>query len=92
MAQIKLTEVWKSLNIPDYPTQWKKREDGLKKAGLKSTNKPDLIVTGKSSLQDSTFINDAARVWNSAPQAIKNCKSTSTVKKQIKIFVRSLPV
>ena len=92
MAQIKLLEVWKSINVPDYPTQWTSRTDVMKKEGLKSANKPDLVSTGRTAIQDSTFINDAARVWNFAPLAIKQCKNLYSVKKQIKIFTRSLPI
>ena len=92
MAQIKLAEVWKSLNLADYPIQWKCRTEVMKKAGLKTSNKPDLISSGKTNMQDSTFINDAARLWNVAPAAIKNCKTLFAAKKQIKIFVRTLPI
>ena len=92
MAQIKLTEVWKSLNLADYPIQWMNRTEVMQKTGLKSSNKPDLITTGKTNLQDSTFINDAARIWNAAPAAIKSCETLFAVKKQIKIFVRTLPI
>ena len=53
---------------------------------------PDLIIRGKSKIQEQTFYNDAARVWNAAPNNIKDCKTISTVKKHIKTFVRTLPV
>ena len=66
--------------------------DVMKKEGLKSSNKPDLVSTGKSTIQDATFINDAARVWNFAPLAIKECKTLFSVKKQIKIYTSSLPI
>ena len=35
-AQIKLLEVWKSMNIPAYPIEWSKRSDELKREGLKN--------------------------------------------------------
>ena len=92
MAQIKLTEVWKSINLKDYPTQWMSRAESMKKEGLKSTNKPDLVIKGKTAIQDSTFFNDAVRVWNMAPVEIKNCRTLHTVKKQIKTFIRTLPI
>ena len=92
MAQIKLLEIWKSINSKDYPIQWKRREDVMKKEGLKSSNKPDLVITGRSSIQDASFINDTARVWNNAPEALKSCKSLHTVKKQIKIYTKTLPI
>ena len=34
MAQIKLTELWKSINLKDYPTQWMSRAESMKKEGL----------------------------------------------------------
>ena len=60
--------------------------------GLKDSNKPDLIISGSSHIQSCTFMNDAARVWNSAPMAIKDCKTLIYVKKQIKIHVKTLPI
>ena len=71
MAQIKLVEIWKSINLTDYPIQWKSRIDELKKEGLKTSNKPDLIIKARTSIQDMTFINDAARVWNTAKLSIQ---------------------
>ena len=51
MAQIKLVEIWKSINFTDYPIQWKSRLDELKKEGLKSSNKPDLVIKGRTSIR-----------------------------------------
>ena len=61
MAQIKLVEVWKSINIKDYPIQWRRRSDFMQKVGLKAANKPDLVITGMSAIQDSTFINECGQ-------------------------------
>ena len=91
-AQIKLTEVWKSLNIDSYPIQWTKRNEVIKRAGLKSTNKPDSMIYGSSQIQSQSIINDAARVWNSAPKEIKECKSLFSAKKLIRIHIQSLPI
>ena len=91
-AQIKLTEVWKSQNVDSYPIQWTKREEVIKRSVLKSSNKPDLVINGTSLIQSNSFINDAARVWNTAPQAIKECKSIGTVKKLIRKYTVNLPI
>ena len=72
--------------------QWMSRAESMKKEGLKSTNKPDLVIKGKTAIQDSTFFNDAVRVWNMAPVEIKNCRTLHTMKKQIKTFIRTLPI
>ena len=60
--------------------------------GLKSINKPELIITGRTNIQSMTFINDAAKVWNNAPSVIKECTSMSSVKKLIKTFTKTLPI
>ena len=91
-AQIKLTEVWKSQNIPSYPIQWPTRKDEIIRTGLKSSNKPELSIKGKTCIQSQTFINDAAKIWNNAPSDIKECKSIYAAKKQIKIYIQSLPI
>ena len=91
-AQIKITEVWKSQNITNYPTIWTKRNKVIKRPGLKSTNKPELMISGKSYLRSQTFYNDAAKVWNDVPVEIKKCKTLISAKKNIRKFVVTLPI
>ena len=78
--------------MDSYPIQWSKRNDVIKRPGLKDSNKPDLVITGYSHIQSQTFFNDAARVWNSAPDDIKKSKSLGSVKKLIKDFIQTLPI
>ena len=40
----------------------------------------------------STFVNDAAKVWNNAPDSIKGCVTIQSVKKQIKQYTATLPI
>ena len=42
---------------------------------------------GKSLSQSQTLINDAAKIWNEAPRAVKDCTSLHQAKTQIKIFI-----
>ena len=91
-AQTKLLEVWKSQHDEAYPLKWASREETIKRIGLKSSNKPELIIEGQSKLQTQCFINDAARIWNLAPMTIKECNSISAAKKYIKTFVKTLPI
>ena len=39
----------------------------------------------------ATLLNDGKRVWNAAPQKIRDCTSLGIVKKEIKKFVATLP-
>ena len=91
-AQIKLVEVWKSLNLKNYPIQWSTRSEVMKRTGLKDSNKPELQVKGRSHLQTLTFSNDAAKIWNEAPKNIRESKTLVSAKKYIKLFVQTLPI
>ena len=91
-ASIKLLEVWKSMNDTAYPIKWIKRRDDQQRLGLKSSNKPDITIKSHSKIQSGTFFNDAAQIWNDAPVSIKECKSIYAAKKNIKSFVKSLPI
>ena len=80
-AQAKLVEVWKSQNDGSYPLKWINRCDDIKRTGLKSSNKPELVINGHSHTQSNSFINDAARIWNEAPLTIKESSTLSTWRK-----------
>ena len=79
-AQTKLLEVWKASQDPKYSTQWEKRSDHQKRSGLKTSNKPELITNGKSRIQENTFYNDAAHLWNAVSKSIEDCKTVSAAK------------
>ena len=51
-----------------------------------------LVEKGKSTLSQATFLNDACKIWNSAPDVIKNCQTIWSAKNQIKKLVITLPV
>ena len=40
----------------------------------------------------ATFINDGAKAWKTIPANIKNCESLYMAKKEIKKFVKTLPL
>ena len=90
-AQIKLQEVWKAKNNINYPTQWA-IDPKLVDARTRSVQTESLIVVGKSLKLQSTFYSDAARVWNKAPDAIKNSKTLHSAKSEIKKFIITLPI
>ena len=89
---MKISEVWKSLNKESYPTNWKKYESADSDRITRSVINPHLAEMGKTKIASSTFINDAARVWNHTPQKIKDCKSKHIVKKEIRKYVKTLPI
>ena len=93
-AQIKLKEVWKSLNKNDYPIQLEPYNEGLKDCGHSLRQKQSRTFKDNCRLQKSkqSFNVDAARVWNAAPLSITMAKSISAAKSEITKFAKSLPI
>ena len=90
-AQIKLLEIWKSLNIVDYPLEIRQQEIMESVATTRATAKGRPSAIGRSLLTQSSCVSDAVKMWNMAPDSITECKSLYQAKKQIKMYVRSLP-
>ena len=88
---MKLLEIWKGLNIADYPLKIEQQQtnpDRVTRAEAKE--KPCEI--GFTNLTQKYCISDAVHIWNKAPESIHQINSLYEVKKQIKIFVISLPI
>ena len=91
-AQIKLNEMWKSVNIPNYPivTNVVSRvEDVAQTRAASAGQLKEAPVTYSS---EKTFIHDATHIWNKAPLSIKQSKTFLSAKKAIKLFVLTLPI
>ena len=87
-AQVKLTEMWKAVNYRNYPLkidQLQPSENGRTSRGVSNGKLAEPVTL-------NTFLGNATRLWNKAPIGIKNSKSISTVKKEIKAFCLSLPI
>ena len=92
-AQIKLTEVWKALNLMDTPLNIKLPTlDPNNRGSRSSTNGRLQVCNGKTVLSQATFLNDSKRIWNAAPQTTRDCVSLYTAKKEIKKYVTTLPL
>ena len=71
MAQIKMTEMWKTVNTKNNPLDIKQR--GIPENGrtTRSDTQGNFHNTGKSTLSQNSFIEDSKRVWNKTPCEIK---------------------
>ena len=91
-AQIKLTEMWKSVSIANYPIKTltlQRSDDVMTTRAASIGTLQEARITTKS---ERTFLNDAIHIWNLAPLSIKNCTTIYSVKKAVKAFVLTLPV
>ena len=91
-AQVKLLEVWKALNVQKYPLAIKQQSSTHEGVLTRADNKNRPCEIGMASVTTKTCISDAVRLWNLAPQKIKSCGSPFQAKREIKTFVKSLPV
>ena len=75
-CQIKLKEVWKSINDEKYPIKWEVKSPPAEDVRItRSVNVKTLVESRQSRCEESTFMNDVARIWNLAPQSLKECKN-----------------
>ena len=72
MAQIKLTEMWKTRNTNQNPLNIKPRVMSENVKQTRSVTHEELPYTGFSARSKDTFYEDSKRVWNGAPEAIKH--------------------
>ena len=91
-AQIKLVEVWKAVNVTDYPLKIKQQSSDISRTSTRADSMKKPIEIGKSNIVQKTCVSDAIRLWNMAPLPITNCTSLNQAKSEIKKFVRLLPI
>ena len=91
-ANIKLVEVWKSLNQEDYPITLDPYNQLRPNLGLRPQANRIFKDNCKYKKSESSFHIDAARLWNAAPKEITNATSLGTVKSAVLLFCKTLPV
>ena len=87
-AQVKLTEMWKSVNYKNYPLNIGKLQPANNGRESRGVTAGKLIEPATL----NTFVCNATRLWNNNPGSIKESKSISVAKKAIKTFCQSPPV
>ena len=75
-----------------YPTKIKKMEANEERSTTRAISAGKLVEYGTSQNAKSTYYNDGVKIWNRAPNTIKNCVTIWAAKKAIKLFVKTLPL
>ena len=91
-AQTKLLDVWKAHQFERHPINYPKRNDSNQEQRTRAAVTNRLVEAVGGKIITSTSINDAAKIWNSAPDDIKNCASIYSVKRCIKAYTATLPI
>ena len=91
-AKVKLQEIWKVMNIDNYPLKISLNEVQLDKMVTRAMINRTPKELGSTTLISKTCVSDAIRLWNLAPESIKNCATLHSLKKKSKEFVKTLPI
>ena len=74
-AKVKLQEIWKVLNIVDYPLKIKLNEAQADQVVTRAMMNRTPLEMGSTTLKSKTCVSDAIKLWNLAPNDIKSCTS-----------------
>ena len=89
-AEIRLTEVWKSINteycLSDMFQLTKSNTRAVKKSRVTT---PKVIL---SRLRQNSFLYPSCKLWNCAPVQVTQAKSLAEAKREIRAFVKTLPL
>ena len=91
-AEIKLTEAWKTVNKPNYPTSLLKTRESNSTRELRPGTRRQFEDKPRLGVSKMSFVFDAAKLWNGAPQTIKECTRIGSAKREIKKYCMTLPV
>ena len=96
-ASIKLTEVWKGINIDKYPIRLEPNEQNLAINGeCERVLRPSTCrlwnQDARTNAEKECFSRNAAKIWNEAPLSIKNSIKINSAKKEIIKYCKALPV
>ena len=85
-ASIKLMEVWKSVNIKDYPVQLEPNNPNADTSlrQLRPSTSRAWNQDARTGPEKESFTRNAAKIWNIAPTELKEIKSLPMAKKAIK--------
>ena len=91
-AQIKLVEIWKALKVDDYPLKIERQAIQSNGVSTLADSRGKPIGVGKSLLTQKSCISDAIHLWNMAPVSVTSSYSLYQAKKEIRKYVKQLPV
>ena len=93
-AEIKITEAWKILNVPDYPITFDsnnpRRDTGDRTVRDTTTRLWKEHAKFKNSREN--FNIDTAKLWNLVNNDIKSAETLNIAKSRIKLFCKSLEI
>ena len=84
--------MWKALSIEDYPLKIEQQNTCDRNVSTRAASRGRPCEIGMSTLTQNTCISDAIRLWNLAPTNVTCSNTVYQAKKEIKMFVKNLPI
>ena len=93
-ACIKLTEVWKRINVQNYPIKLEpnKKSECTSERVLRPKSCREWNQDARTNAEKECFSRNAAKLWNKAPWDVVNAKTLATAKAAIKSYCKTLPI
>ena len=91
-AQVKLVEIWKAINVDNYPLKIEQQTRNDERASTRADTIGRPVEIGRTNLTQRSCISDAIRLWNIAPVTVTSSMSLAQAKAEIKKYVRRLPI
>ena len=91
-ASVKLLEVWKALNLENYPLSINRQQNRTEGVNNRADMTRRPVEIGKTALAQKTCISDAIHIWNKAPIKITDSTSLYQAKRQIWEYAVTLPI
>ena len=87
-AEVRLIEVWKAQHIGTSLTGMFDRVQG----NTRQASQNRLKLGTNSKLRESSFLHPSAKLWNLAPIAVVEAQTERQARKEIREFVKGLPL
>ena len=91
-SEVRLIEVWKSLNQENYCLQGLFEKVESNRHNTRASLKIRLKCGLKSRLRDNSFHFPSVKLWNSAPLDVTNAPTESLARSAIRAYVENLPI
>ena len=82
-------ETWKAVNVENYPVSLLPMKANMSDREVRNGTRVQFDEYARLKVSRSSFVYDAAKLWNQAPQQIKDCKSLLSAKRTIKAYCRT---
>ena len=80
------------MNVENYPTGLLTTTENDSTREVRSGTRQQFKENARLKVSKMSFVYDAAKIWNRAPQTIKECKTLASAEREIKSYYMTFPI